>query len=89
MVGPIKAVVVGTTVAIGVYDGVGEDVMEADAVAMGVGEGVMEAGEGVIEADSVALGVGFGGGITSTVLSICLVDCTPSRFVVRISTWTT
>ena len=48
----------------------------------------MGVGEGVMGADAVALGVGFDGGTTSTFLSIFLVDCTPSRFVVTISTWT-
>jgi hypothetical protein len=64
---------------IGVGDGV-----------IGVGVGVVGVGEGVMEGDvvSVALGVGFDDGITSTFLSIDLVDCAPFRFVVRISTWT-
>ena len=57
---------------------------------IGVGDGVIGVGEGVMEGDvvSVALGVGFDDGITSTFLSIDLVDCAPFRFVVTISTWT-
>jgi hypothetical protein len=47
----------------------------------------MGGGEGVMGGDAVALGVGFDGGITSTFLSIVLVDFTPFRFVVTISTW--
>jgi len=47
----------------------------------------MGGGEGVTGGDAVALGVGFDGGITSTFLSIVLVDFTPFRFVVTISTW--
>jgi hypothetical protein len=54
---------------------------------MEVGDGVTGVGEGVMGGDSVALGVGFDGGITSTSLSIVLVDFAPFRFVVTISTW--
>ena len=67
----MDGIVVGTAVAIGVSE---------------VGEGVMGVGDGVIEADAVALGVGFNGGITSTLLSICLVGITRSRYVDAIST---
>lgn len=72
----MEGIAVGTAVAIEV----GEGVME-------VGDGVTGVGEGVMGGDSVALGVGFDGGITSTSLSIVLVDFAPFRFVVTISTW--
>ena len=60
------------------------------AVGKAVGEGVSAGvGEGVIGADvAVLVGVGLDGVTTWTFLSIGLVDCTPSRLVVTISTWT-
>jgi len=60
--------------------------MEGIAVGTAVAIGD-EVGEGVMGGDAVALGVGFDGGITSTFLSIVLVDFAPFRFVVTISTW--
>jgi len=48
----------------------------------------MGGGDGVMVGDAAALGVGFDAGIRSTFLSIVLVDFTPFRFVVTISTLT-
>jgi hypothetical protein len=79
----MEVIALGSTVAVGVSDGVAVGVAGVAVGVMGVGEDVTE-GEGV----SVAPGVGLNGGIKSTFLSIDLVDCAPFRFVVRISTWT-